>query len=221
MKVIPMFLLFAMCSVAWGVLFIDDFNRPDGDLGNGWATQTDGTITVKIVNEEVLIKGTQGTDWVRSGLYRPVENETQVQFDFMAANRFNVHVRIDDETTGAYIDFYAPPGGSFSYASSPDGGWPGWTQMPNSLMLGNQYNTVKLVQDGTDFTFILNGNEVEDVGNKNLITITKVSFASDAASGTAGELHIDNVIIGNPETSTQAVQPNGKLATSWASIKDM
>jgi hypothetical protein len=53
---------------AWGAGFADDFDRPDGDVGNGWATEVDGTITVTIVNNEVLIAGTQGTDWARSRL---------------------------------------------------------------------------------------------------------------------------------------------------------
>ncbi|MBW7992705.1 MAG: hypothetical protein FVQ84_22175, partial [Planctomycetes bacterium] len=57
-------MLVLMLSVAnaWGAGFLDKFNRPNGDLGNGWGTQTNGTIEVKIVDNEVLIAGNQATD---------------------------------------------------------------------------------------------------------------------------------------------------------------
>ena len=29
----------------WGTPFKDDFDRPNGAVGNGWTIQTDGTIT--------------------------------------------------------------------------------------------------------------------------------------------------------------------------------
>ena len=99
---------------AWGAVFMDDFNRPDGELGNDWATVTDGTIEVKIVDNEVLIAGEQATDWARSGLSRAVEDETRISFDFKTDDNFNVHIRIDDADTGTYIDVYAWPDGPFS-----------------------------------------------------------------------------------------------------------
>jgi hypothetical protein len=49
----------------------------------------------------------------------------------------------------------------------------------------------------------------------------KILIASDSAAGTTGSLHIDNVIIGDPEDDTQkiAVKPAGKLATRWGELK--
>jgi hypothetical protein len=179
-------------------VFVDNFNRADGDLGNDWEIVTDGTIEVQIVDNEVLIAGEQATDWARSGLSRAVEDETRVSFDFKADDNFNVHVRIDDEDTGAYIDVYAWPGGPFSYASSEDGGWPGWTQIPGSEMIPGEYNNVVLEQFGTDFVLTLNGVEVGADTNANLLNITSVLFSCDSAAGTVGSLHIDNVVLSGP-----------------------
>jgi len=197
-KIQNLIMIVLMLSVAnaWGEGFRDDFNRPNGDLGNDWATQTDGTIEVKIVDNEVLIAGEQATDWARSGLSRAVEDETRISFDFKADNSFNVHIRVDDVGSGAYIDVYAWPGGPFSFASSEDGGWPGWTQIAGSEMIAGEYNSLTLEQFGTEFILTLNGTVVGSVTNANLPNIGSVLISCDSAAGTSGSLHIDNVQIG-------------------------
>lgn len=213
--------LFLTAMMAWGDAFMDDFNRDDDDdLENDWSTQMDGSITVEIVDQEVLISGVQGVDWQRSGLSRTVEEETKIYFDFLAKDNFNVHIRIDDEGSGAYIDIYAWPGGPFSFANSEDGGWPGWTQIAGSNMLAGQYNTLGVEKEEEDFTVYLNEKEIAILENANLVNITTVLIASDAAAGTAGILHIDNVIIGDPDNvPPRAVDPAGKLAGSWGKLK--
>jgi hypothetical protein len=208
----------------------DDFNRPDSDeVGNGWSVQTDGTITVEIVNQEVFISGTQGIDWQRSGIFRAIEDQTEVYFDFLANDSFNVHVQIDDTASGAFIDVYAPPGGSFFYASSLDGSWPGWTGIPDSNMIPDQYNTLGIEKEGDSFTVYLNGTGIEVVENQNLANITRVLMSSDAAAGTTGSLHIDNVSIGNLKhfrgknaapAERRSITPKGKLSTIWGRIKE-
>ncbi len=217
--VILVFSLTAM--MAWGEPFMDDFDRDDNDdLENDWKTQADGTITVEIVDQEVVISGAQGVDWQRSGLSRAIDGETKIYFDFLAKDNFNVHIRIDDEGKGAYIDTYAWPGGPLSFASSEDGGWPGWSQIAGSNMVAGQYNTLGIEQDGADFTVFLNEKEVGIIENQNLANITTVLIASDSAAGTVGILHIDNVIIGEPNgTPPKAVDPSGKLAVSWGKLK--
>lgn len=223
LKVIPIVLVLSLgAMMAWGESFMDDFNRPDSaKIGNDWSTQQDGTITVEIVDQEALISGVQGTDWVRSGLSRTVEEETKIYFDFLANNNFNVHIRIDDTANGSYIDIYAWPGGPFSYASSLAGEWPGWTQTAGPNMISNQYNTLGVEQDGQDFTLYLNENEVEVIENESLLNITKVLIASDSAAGTVGSLHIDNVIIGDTGEPPKAVKSSGKAATVWGRLKDI
>jgi hypothetical protein len=223
LKVIPMVLALSLGAViAWGEPFMDDFNRPDSaKIGNDWTTQQDGTITVEIIDQEVLISGVQGTDWVRSGLSRTVEDETKIYFDFLAGDNFNVHIRIDDTANGSYMDIYAWPGGPFSYASSLAGEWPGWTQTAGPNMISGQYNTLGVEQDEQDFTVYLNENEVEVIENENFLNITKVLIASDSATGTVGSLHIDNVIIGDTDAPPKAVKPSGKAATVWGKLKDI
>ncbi len=221
LKVIPMVLSLG-AAMAWGEPFMDDFNRPDSArIGNDWFTQQDGTITAEIVDQEVLISGVQGVDWVRSGIYRTVEEETRIYFDFLANSNFNVHIRIDDTSGSSFIDIYAWPGGPFSYASSLAGEWPGWTQTPGPNMISNQYNTLGVEQDEQDFTLYLNENEVTVIENESLLNITKVLIASDSAAGTTGSLHIDNVIIGDPDAPPKAVKPSGKAATVWGKLKDI
>jgi hypothetical protein len=221
---IAFLILSLVTAMARGEAFMDDFEREDDtELDNDWSTQADGTITVEIVDKEALISGTQGIDWQRSGLSRTIEEETKIYFDFLANDNFNVHIRIDDTGSGAYIDTYAWPAGPFSFASSEDGGWPGWTQIAGSNMIAGQYNTLGIEknEDG-DFEVYLNDKQVHTIENENLRNITKVLIASDAAAGTAGSLHIDNVIIGDPDDAPpKAVEPASKLATSWGKLRKL
>jgi len=208
---------------AWGEGFLDNFNRADGDVGNDWVIRTDGTIEVKIVDNEVLIAGEQGTDWVRCGISRPVVDETRISFDFKADDSFNVHIRINDAATSAYIDAYSWPGGPLQYASSEDGSWPGWVAMGGSNMLAGEYNTLVLEQNGTEFTYTLNGEVIGPVTNNSLTEIGRVLIDSDTAAGTTGSLHIDNVMIGivyaekakEPSPENGSVHPNTWVNLSW------
>jgi hypothetical protein len=159
-------------------------------------TQTNGTITVQIVDHEVLIAGEQATDWTRSGLSRDADGETRIAFDFKADDSFNVHIRIDDVETAAFIDFYAWPGGPFSYAAPEDGSWPGWTAVDGSNMIPGEYNNLMLEQFGTEFMYTLNGVVVATIPNAELTTIGNVLISCDSAAGTVGSLHIDNVQFG-------------------------
>jgi hypothetical protein len=178
-------------------VFADDFNRADGDLGNDWATQADGTIEVKIVDNEVLIAGEQATDWARSGLSRDVGDETKISFDFKGDDNFNVHVRIDDVGSGAFLEIYTW-GGPLIHANSEDGSWPGWTDIVGSEIIAGEYNNLVLEQIGTDFVVTLNGVEVATLTNTALTDIGSVLFSSDAAAGTVGSIRIDNVVLSGP-----------------------
>jgi len=202
-------LMFSVAN-AWGVGFFDDFDRPNGDVGNGWATQTDGTITVQIVDNEVFIAGTQATDWARCGISRPVVDETKVSCDFKADDNFNFHIRINDADTSAYLEIYTW-GGPLIHAVSEDGSWPGWTDITGSNIRGGEYNNVMLEQDGTDFDVILNGEVVATLTNASLTRIGSVLIASDAAADTTGSLHIDNVMIGvvSPEKAKDPIPEDG------------
>ncbi len=87
---LTMIVLLLFVANARGGGFLDDFNRSNGELGNDWSTQTDGTIEVLIVDNEVLIAGEQATDWARSGLSRDMGDETRISFDFKGDDNFNV-----------------------------------------------------------------------------------------------------------------------------------
>jgi len=186
-----------MLSVAnvWGSGFLDDFDRPGGDPENGWRTQGDGTIEAKIVDNEILISGTQGTDWVRSGISRDVVGESRVSCDFKANEGFNFHIRIDDAETSAYIDVYTW-GGPMIHANSEDGGWPGWTDIAGSSIIADEYNNVALELADGEIVVILNDLEIASLPNASFTNIGTLLIASDAAAGTEGSLRIDNVMIG-------------------------
>jgi hypothetical protein len=221
---LTMIVLLLLVGNAWGAGFLDDFNRSNGELGNDWSTQTDGTIEVLIVDNEVLIAGEQATDWVRSGLSRDAGGETIISFDFKADDSFNVHIRIDDADTAAYIDFYAWPGGPFSYAAPEDGSWPGWTEISGSNMIAGEYNTLVLEQFGTEFMYTLNGVVIGTITNAELRTIGNVLISCDSAAGTVGSLHIDNVQIGfvdaekarDPIPENGAIHPDTWVSLSWS-----
>ncbi len=183
---------------AWGSVFLDDFNRANGAVGNGWTTQTNGTVTVQIVDNEVLIKGTEATDWARCGITRPVSGQTRVSFDFKADDVFNVHLNVQGANSPAWLEIYAWAGGPFSHANSETGAWPAgpWTAIAGADMVPGAYNNVVLEFKDKVFTVTLNGKVVGTIPNAAFTTIESVQIASDAAAGDTGTLHIDNVQIG-------------------------
>ncbi len=189
-----MVVLLLSVTYDWGAGFMDDFNRPDGDVGNGWATQADGTIEVKIVDNEVLIAGEQATDWVRSGISRDVVGGTSISCDFKADDSLNFHIRVNDADTSAYLEIYTW-GGPLIHANSEDGGWPGWIDIAGSDIIAGEYNTVVLEIVGTEFIVTLNDTVVATLPNAGFTSIGSVLIASDAAAGTVGSLHIDNVML--------------------------
>ncbi len=221
-KIQPFAILVLVLLVAntWGAGFFDDFNRPNGDVENGWSTQTDGTIEVKLVDNEVLIAGTQGTDWARCGISRPVVDETKVSCDFKGDDSFNFHIRIDDADTAAFLEIYTW-GGPLIHANSADGSWPGWTDITGSNINAGEYNNVMLKQNGTDFDVILNEVVVATLTNDSLTRIGSLLVSSDAAAGTTGSLRIDNVMIGevSPEKAKDPVPEDGSYhEDTWVTL---
>jgi len=194
---VALFALMLAVGMAWGEPFRDDFNRPDGDPGNGWATQADGTITVDIVDNEILVAGVQGTDWQRSGISRDIVDETRLSLDFKADDSLNFHVRIGDAETSAFFEPYWTPNGSCQYANSEDGSWPGWTALADSAMIAGEYNSLVIELVDADLILTLNGTVIGTFPNNNFSSFGDVLIASDSAAGTDGSLHIDNVEIGN------------------------
>jgi len=223
MKSFIMIVLMLAVANAWGEGFLDDFNRPNGDVANGWGTQADGTIQVTIVDNEVLIAGEQGTDWVRAGISRDAGGETRISFDFKADDSFNAHIRIDDAGTSAFFEPYWWPGGPCQYANSEDGSWPGWTQIDGSEMIAGEYNTVVIEQFGTELMLTLNDVMIGTFSNPELTSIGNILIASDSAAGTVGSLHIDNVQIGfvdiekakEPSPEDGAIHPDTWASLSW------
>ncbi len=197
---------------AWGVPFKDDFNRANGAVGNGWAILTNGTVTSTIVNNEVLVSGTEATDWVRCGIRRAVVGETKVTCDIRADNAFNMHMQIAlGNGSGAYVEVYTYPGGSLSYANSLDGNWPsaGWVALTtNAATVAGQYNNLIMeLGKGGVVTVTLNGKVCGTITNTALTSIGSVTISSDAAAATTGSIHIDNVVIGT-YIAGKALNPN-------------
>ncbi|MDI6451555.1 hypothetical protein [Anaerobaca lacustris] len=204
---------------AWGAGFLDDFNRPDGEVGNGWETWTDGTIEIKIVDHEVLIAGQQANSWYKSEIGRPVEDATRFSFDFKADDRFNVHICLcGAENPDCWVSFYAWPGGPFSYMwRFAPGNWTAWTQIPGSQMIAGQYNTLMVEQGDAEFILTLNGKMVGTVGNDSITRVGEVWIGGDAAAGTVGSLHIDNVRIGTSDEADQPSPEDGAVnGGTWA-----
>jgi hypothetical protein len=186
---------------ARGELFQDNFNRPDGEVGNGWATDIYGNLDIKIEDNEVLIAGQQSGDWKKSGIYRLVEGETGFSFDFKADDNLAVHIQLWDYGTNGGVDFYAQPGGRISYYYN------GNVAIGPPRITG-QYNNLVVEKEGAGFTLTLNGQVVGTVteeqypGVDKVIHIDEVFLCADAADGTIGSLHIDNVVIGQPPIIT-------------------
>jgi hypothetical protein len=196
--------------------FSDDFERRDSDsVGNDWMEDEDAGISVTLKDGEVLIHGTQDVNWDRDGIRRGVDDIESLFFDYLANDEFSIHVRIDDAITNAYIDVYAPPGGSFSYASSLDGDWPGWTEAGgNSPLVG--YTTLGIIKkDDFHFQLIHRGQTVADIANENLSRIGEIFISVDSAAGTSGSAHIDNVVIDGDMPDVEEQPGKGAIADDF------
>ena len=182
-----------------GAYFQDNFDRLDGRVGNGWELWKGGGIEARIVDNEVLFEGQQRGDWNRSGIYRPVDGQTRFSFDFKADDNLAVHIELWDNNTG--VEFYAWLGGSFAcgFGSNRVAIGPGIT---------GQYHNLVVEKGDSEFTLTLNGEVIGTFTDeqfphiKNIIHIDEVFLGVDAAHGTVGSLHIDNVVIGQPPTIT-------------------
>ena len=199
--------------------FSDDFGRADSkDVGNGWEEGEDAGISISIKSGEVLIQGTQDQDWERNGISRDVGDISSLSFDFLNNDNFNMHMRIDDTNTGAYIDVYCWPGGPFSHANSVDGGWPGWVEITGSQSLLDEYNTLGFEKTvAGSYQIMHNGVPIGDpLVNASLATVNRIQIAPDSAANTVGSVRIDNVII---DGGAAAVEASDKLSTTWGAIR--
>ncbi len=202
--------------------FSDDFERPDSeDVGNGWEEGEDEGISISIVGGEVLIQGTQDVDWERNGISRVVDDISSLSFEFMANDQFNMHMRIDDTDAGGYIDVYCWPGGPFSFANSVDGGWPGWTEIADSLHIAEEYNTLGIEKVAANqYQIMHNGVAIGPVlDNAGITTINSILLSPDSAVDTVGSVHVDNVVIDGGDGGPAAVEPSSKLSTTWGGLK--
>ncbi len=186
---------------AWGTPFKDDFNRANGPVGNGWTILTNGGVTSTIVDNEVLIAGTEDVaDWNKYGIRRAVVGETKVSCDAKWDDAFNFHVEISAQGSSAYFHVYTWPGGVLQYANSIAGEWPGWTAFTgaDAQTVAGQYNNIMLqVQPGGKIDVNLNGKLVATMTNAGFAsTIRQVTITIDATVGTKGSAHVDNVVIG-------------------------
>ena len=90
--------------------FFDNFDRRNGKPSNDWIVNSP-EVKTEIKDKEILIHGTEKTNWKRNGIERLVDDVNKVCFDFLNNDVFNVHLRVDDNSgTNAYIDIYSPPG---------------------------------------------------------------------------------------------------------------
>jgi hypothetical protein len=121
-----------------------------------------------------------------------------------ACERVNVHIRFwGGETLDDVIDFYAWPGGPFSYSYNVSGVRSGgWIKIDGSEMIPGQYNNLVVEREGPEFTLTLNDQVIGIVTINNFLSIKEMEISSDASAGIVGSLHIDNVVIGQPPIIT-------------------
>ena len=209
--------------------FFDNFDRADGKPGNGWVVNSP-EVKTEIKDKEILIHGTEKTDWKRNGIERLVDDITKVCLDFLNNDIFNFHLRVDDDKSGtnAYIDIYSPPGpqggNNFNYASPADGAWPGWTNIGGAPFEKNPrkegYRQLCLRKEQKNFFLIVDNKEIAKIENMGLSEITKVFISIDAAAWQTGSMHVDNVDIDDALLKgTKAISRQNKLPMAWAKLK--
>jgi len=196
---ISVILLFAQLSIA-DEIFTDDFNRVDGEVGNGWEVVKDEGVEVRIQDNEILISGTQQKGWFGSGIRRKVKNLRSIKFDFRADDVFRFIVRVTDSRTKAYLHFITRVRSDrqFNYINSPDGRWVDEIPIGGENPADGTYTTLEFSRN-VDGTFKLQHEDqilVERLGNYNLQTVDSVFiYACGGGRGEIGSAHIDNVRI--------------------------
>tara|TARA_B100000809_G_scaffold265989_1_gene326696 strand:- start:75 stop:842 length:768 start_codon:yes stop_codon:yes gene_type:complete len=209
--------------------FFDNFDRRNGKPDNDWIVNSP-EVKTEIKDKEILIHGTEKTNWKRNGIERLVDDVNKVCFDFLNNDVFNVHLRVDDDKSGtnAYIDIYSPPGpqggNNFNYASPADGAWPGWTNIGGAPFEKNPrkegYRQLCLRKEQKNFFIIVDNKEIAKVKNAGLLVITKVFISIDAAAGRSGSMHVDNVDIDDAFLKgSKAVGRQNKLPILWSALK--
>ncbi|MBC8456822.1 MAG: tetratricopeptide repeat protein [Deltaproteobacteria bacterium] len=198
---IMVILLSTQLSIAEEI-FTDDFNRADGEVGNGWEVVKDEGVEVRIQNNEVLIGGTQQKGWFGSGIRRKVKNFRSVKFNFRADDVFRFIVRVTDSRTKAYLHFITRVRSNrqFNYINSPDGRWVDEIPIGGENPADGTYTTIELLRN-PDGTFQFRHEEqilVERLGNYNLQAVDTVFiYACGGSREETGSAHIDNVRIGD------------------------
>ena len=209
--------------------FFDNFDRKNGKPDNDWIINSP-EVKTEIKDKEILIHGTEKTNWKRNGIERLVDDISKICFDFLNNDIFNVHLRVDDDKSGtnAYIDIYSPPGpqggNNFNYASPADGAWPGWTNIGGAPFEKNPrkegYRQLCLRKEQKNFFLIVDNKEIAKIKNTGLLEITKVFISIDAAAGQTGSMHVDNVDIDDAFLKgTKAISRQNKLPIAWAKLK--
>ena len=209
--------------------FFDNFDRKNGKPGNDWIINSP-EVKTEIKDKEILIHGTEKTNWKRNGIERLVDDISKVCFDFLNNDIFNVHLRVDDDKSGtnAYIDIYSPPGpqggNNFNYASPADGAWPGWTNIGGAPFEKNPrkegYRQLCLRKEQKNFFLIVDNKEIAKIKNTGLLEITKVFISIDAVAGRTGSMYVDDVDIGDAFLKgTKVVSRQNKLSVMWAKLK--
>ncbi len=214
------FLTFSLLGA--GVLadyFIDEFDEPDGPVGDDWVQINNGTLKMKIKGNQLQISGKQAADWVENSVTRDVTDLGTFKSVYVRtkSNAFHPELSLRNADTGAYLSVGASHGWHFVYAASLDAGWNGWLDPPNPIVLGEGWTEFGIIQTAEGVYKITVNDRVTVDNVAGLDEVTHVRFNTYSLAGIEDTMYVEYVEI-NREDAV-AVTSMSKLATTWAATK--
>ncbi len=224
--------LLTMASFAGTI--IEDFD--DGDI-EGWERSPQNGDNDRIfwgVVDGEMVFDPQGEDWASSisqvnfvgtpqvpnvSEWTDYEVEVEIMHTEFANYPGGVRVRVDLETGGHYALWIYPGNGNMKLYKNP-----GWDINTGLVTLGeavyspevDEFHTVKIKCEGDTITVFYDGDEVISAKDGDHKAGTIALGVQDRV------VHYDNIkITGNqiPNANMSPVEPAGKLAATWGTVK--
>ena len=220
MKTISCVVSFLMFSIfGAGVLaeyFIDEF---EGPLSDEWVQVNTGTLKFQTKENQLQVRGEQAADWLENSITRDITEvgEFKSAYVLTKSNALHPELSLRNLETGAYFATGSSHGWHFVYTVSPDGGWTGWLDPPNLVVLGEDWTEFSIIKTAEGVYEITVGDQVIVENVAALDTVTHIRFNTYAVAGTQDIMYVEYIEV-NREDAT-AVTSTGKLATTWASVK--
>ena len=183
--------------------FIDEFDRPDGPVGNDWIEMNDGGLSISIENGQLAMEGTQAGDWAANSISRDVTGLGEFKSVHALTRSTVLHPElfVSNADTGAYLATSASHGWHFVYTVSPDGGWYGWVDPPTQIVLGEDWTELGIVQTAPGVFKITINDEVTVDNVEALDEVTHIRINATVEAGVTDTMLVEYVEVNREDAA--------------------